>query len=231
MREEAQRADPVIERHDDRALIRQRLAAVERQRGRADRPAAAIDEDHDRPLLARPRRRPDIEIEAILARRLLAKIENRILGAQRLQAHRRIAVGDEIALPGDDRLRRLPAQLAHGRGGKRNALVARKLARTDADNCAAFDLDPRRRIGEGGARKGQRRKGKRPQRRAEHCEMRQGHRFLPFARSMAYPIAADSAEPASTPSWTRGSRSTPSKARVPMNKLMVKPMPPHTLTP
>ena len=69
MREEPERAEPVIERDDDRALTGKRFAVAVRARARAFGVRATEDPEHDRtPLGWRLCGRPDVQIQAVLAR-------------------------------------------------------------------------------------------------------------------------------------------------------------------
>src|SRR5437879_13922932 len=111
MSEVAQDADAVVEADEDRALLRNGFAVIHRHAAGAEREAAAVDPDHHRQLRARCRilTRPDVEIEAVLAGRLLAEIVVEIVPAQHLDALARQTIGVIIALPRLVLLRRAPA--------------------------------------------------------------------------------------------------------------------------
>ena len=60
--------EPVVDRHQDDALARQRRSVVDRQRARAAGERAAVDPDHHRQaVVLRLCRGPDVEVEAVLA--------------------------------------------------------------------------------------------------------------------------------------------------------------------
>ena len=65
--QEAERAEPVVDRHDDHvAAPREPRAVVEEGRARAHHERAAVDPDHHRAALRVGRGRPDVEREAVL---------------------------------------------------------------------------------------------------------------------------------------------------------------------
>src|SRR3546814_12413334 len=68
MRQKSQQPEPIIDRDDDNAPLRKLRAVVHRFRTAAPDQRAAVDPDHDRQL-ARIDGRPDVERQAILARR------------------------------------------------------------------------------------------------------------------------------------------------------------------
>ena len=71
MRQESKRIEPMIERDDDDALCRQIGPVIAGLGARTDDKAAAVDPHHDRHWRCGfQRRRPDVEVQAILARRL-----------------------------------------------------------------------------------------------------------------------------------------------------------------
>src|SRR5688500_9955050 len=73
MREEAERSETVVERHDHRALRREVLAVIPGQTARAAGEAAAVDPHHHGTAIVRAvRAGPDVEIEAVLGARRLA---------------------------------------------------------------------------------------------------------------------------------------------------------------
>src|SRR6185436_10960009 len=126
MREKAERADAIRQRDVDDALLRELFAVVVGHRSGADRETAPVDPDHDRHSLRAGSAwwRPDVQIEAILAGRLLAEVVVDVMCAQRLNAFRRCAIGVIRALPRRHRLRRTPAQLANRRRCERHAKIS-----------------------------------------------------------------------------------------------------------
>ena len=124
MRHVAEHADAIVEVDEDGAALGHVLAVVIGHARRAEGPAAAIDEDDHRAAVAGLGfgRRPDIEVEAVLAGRLLAEIVVDVVGAQHLDAFGPLAVGIPDAVPAD-RLRRLPAQLAGRRLGEGDSQI------------------------------------------------------------------------------------------------------------
>jgi hypothetical protein len=125
MREKAERTDAIGERYVDDTFLRQLLAAVVGHRRRADREAAAVDPDYDGHGLraGTARRRPDVQIEAILAGGFLAEVVIDVVRAQRLNALRSRALGVIGALPWRYGLRRTPAQIADRRCRERHAEI------------------------------------------------------------------------------------------------------------
>ena len=76
MREKAERVEAMVERDHDDAARGELRAVVARLRSRADREPAAVNPDHHRQRrVARLRRRPDVEIEAILADALDRRVD------------------------------------------------------------------------------------------------------------------------------------------------------------
>ena len=125
MREEAERSYAIGERDVDDAFRGEMLAAVVGHRRRPDGEAAAVDPDDDRHE-RRARivwRRPDVQVKAILARRLFAEVVIDVVRAQRLNAFGRGAIGMIGPLPRGHRLRWTPTQLAHRRRCERHAEV------------------------------------------------------------------------------------------------------------
>ena len=110
------RTEAIGDGHDDDAALRELVAPVERHRRRAVRIAAAVDPDHDGQAFSGcPRRRPDVQVEAVLARRgrRLARHRDAVLharGCERVRLAR--------ALPRRDRPRLAPTQLADGGAAK-----------------------------------------------------------------------------------------------------------------
>ena len=147
MREEAERADPIVEVDEHGAGLGHRLAVVVRHAGGADRVAAAVKEHDHGQLRAGPCRcgRPQVQIEAILAGRLLAEIMVDVVRTEDLHAFGATPVGVPHAVPADRR-RCLPAQRAHRRLGEGHAEIgahargeprARHLAAVDGEGVAA----------------------------------------------------------------------------------------------
>src|SRR5580765_7832167 len=124
MREEAERADPVVERGDDETFFREALAVVHRNRAGAFRESAAVDIHKYRPPLARPRRRPDVQIETVFARlpvshelmRPRLPFHDDVLNAVRPEG-----LGAADALPRWRGPWRPPTKWTNGRRGERNA--------------------------------------------------------------------------------------------------------------
>lgn len=136
MGQEAQRAEPVGHGHHQHATARQRIAVVQRHAGRTVVVAAAVDPDDHRQRPARPLgRRPDVQVEAVLADggRRLARHRHALLHAGRGEGGGRAHAG-----PGRQRGRFAPAQLAQRRGGPQQHLVRDTLLNLETR------LDPRR---------------------------------------------------------------------------------------
>ena len=86
--------------------------------------------------------RPYVEVEAILAGRLLAEIMIDVVASQHLDAFRRLAVRVIDALPALDRLRFSPTQFADRRRGEGNAEIGADAAFEDfAGYRTAVDRD------------------------------------------------------------------------------------------
>ena len=149
MREEAEQAEPVVDRHDHNTLLDEvdrvvvaALAADQR---------AAVDPHHHRQLRRRPRRtrRVDVQEEAVLIRALLAE-EPGGLRARRAEGRR-----VQHLPPARVRLWRLPAELADRRGRVRDAQELLHVVRDDAADEPACRLRDRAGCGCGAARVGQ----------------------------------------------------------------------------
>ena len=113
VREEAERAEAVVQRDDDGAFAREAVARVARLGARAAGEAAAVQPDHDGPaVVRRVGRRPDVQIEAVLARRR----RGRAFGppGRALRAARRVLGGRADAGPLRDGLRCAPTIRADG---------------------------------------------------------------------------------------------------------------------
>ena len=121
MGHEAKDAKPVAERHRDDPLRRHALAIIARLGTIARHEPAAIEIDKYRQLLpARLRRRPDVQIEAVLTHPIRTKVHV----AKDRTLH---TTGSELVrlahpLPAGNRLRWLPAVDAHRRRAKRHPL-------------------------------------------------------------------------------------------------------------
>ena len=136
--EEAERAEPVVERHHGHAALDERTAVPVRHGRRPVEEAAAVDPDHDRLAGLRVQGgRPDVEVEAVLARGR-AEVRAGVDGLDRGVAEvRRVA----HAVPGGGWLGRGPAQWAHRRGGKRQASEAVGTVFVPATNDSLLDAD------------------------------------------------------------------------------------------
>ena len=140
MREKAQRAEAVVDRDEDLALLDERNALIQRLVAEAALEAAAVDPEMHRQVLARRvRRRPDVQVQAVLALRVVQKRvhadEPAVLDAH-VAERRAIA----HARPGRGRLRRAPAQRAHRRRRVGNAAEHRDAVLLHAGNRAARRL-------------------------------------------------------------------------------------------
>ena len=127
--QEAERAQPVVDRHQDDALPSKRRAVEDERRPMPHLVAAAVEPDHDRPRTSvAGGRRPQIEIEAVLAAVEFAAAPDRGVGTDPLPARRAGLQGRTHAVPGRRRLRRPPAQVAHRRRGVGNAAEGEHVA-------------------------------------------------------------------------------------------------------
>src|SRR5215467_13501392 len=115
MRHEAKGAEAIVEVDEDGAAPGDALATIKRHAGGPDREPAAVNVDEHRQPGAELRvgGRPDIHVEAVLARRLLAKVMVEIVAAKNLDAFGRKAVGVVYTDPGLQRLRLSPSQLTN----------------------------------------------------------------------------------------------------------------------
>ncbi len=110
---ETERTKPVINRHDHGALAREIGAVVDRHRSRPQGIPAAMEKHHDRAgSSAGRRRRPHVQIEAVLALRLrgleVLPLVERARGWAWLRTDGREAVRLPRPLPRRDRLGRTP---------------------------------------------------------------------------------------------------------------------------
>ena len=124
MRKEPEHAEAVGDRDHHRALSREPMTVVVRLVGPAAAVAATVEEHHHRQRTLAPLpRRPDIEIQAVLADGEVG--EHRALGAETL-GHAAIPVEDAHALHAGGRERRgrtghAPAHEVHGRAPTQSA--------------------------------------------------------------------------------------------------------------
>jgi hypothetical protein len=141
MGEVAERAEPVIQRDQNDAFPGQRDAVADVAGAGAACQRAAVDPNKHRLPFASLRGRPDVEKKAVLVLRLQrpdvhgAALVLRLgtLGAiRRCVAH---------ACPGDDGLRRFPAQIADRRRGVRDAFEHGYAAIDSAGNLPAVHTD------------------------------------------------------------------------------------------
>jgi hypothetical protein len=139
MRQEAEHAQPMVGGDEDDVLLHEVVSVMPRLGCRTGLKPAAVNPDHHGP---RRRggggRRPDVQVQTIFAGR---PVEDDVAEDRALHA-----VGTELgglahARPWDDRLRRLPPEVAHRRRRERNALEDACLAVGDG---RAFDLTRRR---------------------------------------------------------------------------------------
>ena len=148
VRHETERPQTVVEGDQHDAMTRQVATHEHRVAASALLKGAAVKPDHDRPArVGRRRRAPDVEVQAVFAHRLRA----RVLGVDRagraagLQALRGQRAGRPHAAPGLDRLRRPPAQRPQRRrrvgNAKKGANAALRVV--PADEPPAVDGDDR----------------------------------------------------------------------------------------
>jgi len=124
MREKTEYPYPVVGRHKDHPFFSHRLPVIDQHITPAARERTSIDEYQNRPpLLHRPGRRPDIQIQAILADRFLG---DQVLLHPHIKRHRLILhrARPELRtvphpIPGHRRLRSPPPQNPHRRRRKR----------------------------------------------------------------------------------------------------------------
>src|SRR5262245_34390760 len=134
MREESERAEPVIEGDDDGTFGREVLAVIPGETAGAAGEASAIDPHHHRTLVVGAgRTRPNVGVKAIFAARRFARGRSggrRLAGGRSATSAARIGtrrarraerIGLSYAIPPRRRLRRSPPVLTERRGGERNA--------------------------------------------------------------------------------------------------------------
>src|SRR5262245_13287801 len=123
MGEVAERAEAIIDRHQNDSFFRQGSPVIGASRARSARQRAAMNPDHDRTFFARPGRGPHVEVETIFALLSRRRVIERALRVRRLRAIRTEVVALANALPRSYRLRSFPAQFAHRRGCERYASI------------------------------------------------------------------------------------------------------------
>src|SRR5262245_37106374 len=123
MCEIAERAETIIDRHQNDPFFRQGRPFIGAGRARSARQRAAVNPDHDRPLFAGFGRSPYVEIETIFALLARRRVIERALGVRRLRAIRTEVVDLANSFPPGYGLRSFPAQFAHWRGSEWYAFV------------------------------------------------------------------------------------------------------------
>ena len=115
MREETERAEPVVDRNQDDAALGEVDAVVHALVAPAERQPATVNPDHDRLIGVRTRgRRPDVEEEAILGKRRQG-LAGQLCKAGTLRADFAELGGRADAFPCGRGHWGLPARLAGGR--------------------------------------------------------------------------------------------------------------------
>jgi hypothetical protein len=146
--EEPEQAEPVVERdHDDAVVLGEELAGVEqpdveerhRLLGRAVDVAAAVDPHHHRRVPGRGRRRPHVEVQAVLV--VAREVLQRRVGELRAALAERGGVARRR--PRRRLLGRLPAQIADRRLRVRDAEELQAGADHHALDVACRGRDPR----------------------------------------------------------------------------------------
>ena len=141
MREVAERAKPIVERDQDDVLLGQSAAVANIARARAAVERTPVDPHEHRPRLSSLRCGPHIEKETVFAlflERTGVDRSARVLGLRTLGPVDRAV---PRSLPGDDRLRRTPPQIANRRRRVGNASETANAVRQDPGNSAAVDVD------------------------------------------------------------------------------------------
>ena len=149
MDQEAEDAEPVVDRDQDDALLGPDLAVELGLVPPAAGVGAAVDPHRHRQLLARLARGrgPDIQVQAVLAEFRILPVEFTGPGVAGivvdLHGARAEGVGHLHAFPGNDGLGFLPAQVPDGRGGERDSLVDIDSVdgRFDSLDLSALDLE------------------------------------------------------------------------------------------
>ena len=150
MREETQRAHPVVDRHHDDAFARERRTVVHRHAAGTEDQRAAMDPDQNRAIArAFLQWRPDIEVEAVFgdAARIAAVGDGQL---RILDAGIAEAVRAARAFPRHDRLWRPPAQTTDRWGGVGDAAEHRDAVFAATFQHARIGLGQRDDIGPGG---------------------------------------------------------------------------------
>jgi hypothetical protein len=161
--QKAQDAQAVIDGHHDHALAGQIFAVVSNPAAGTVHKSTAVDPDHDgKTIIGRFGRRPDIQIQAILARGRRRSAVKAVGGKRRLRAGiaglRRLT----DTFPRWCGLRRFPSQVAHWRRGKRDPSIDTHI-RAAADRARKLTLLDANRIGN-------RSDGLRPEGQAQNAE-------------------------------------------------------------
>src|SRR6266404_8291206 len=145
MGEKAEGSEPIVERDDDRALLRERRGVVAFFAAESGPEAAAVDPDKDGKREAgggkRQRFRPDVEVETVL----------RNAGGERIDVAVRLVLDAVVAeltcgahiAPVLRGLRRFPAQLTDRRGGVGDAAKHHHAGGVEALEGAGVDRDAR----------------------------------------------------------------------------------------
>ena len=169
--EEPEDVQAVVERHLHHVVIPRHLRPIMRREfiGGAERETAAVEIDHDR-TIAGQRRRPDIQLEHVLADETIGPLlKERVFdGVEIVERLRTVrAIGDGVAGlgPALGRLGRQPAVLAASVGTVRNALE-------DVD--VVLNIAANRAVLRSNGRVLRRRAG--PRSRANTCSLRARHR-------------------------------------------------------
>ena len=126
----AERPEPVVDGHQHHAPLREPRSVVGDIGAVADGQPAAVNPDQHRGAVLRLRRRPDVQVEAVLVHPVHARVVERPHGGGNRALHarrhrfRRVA----HARPRGCRLGGTPSQVAHRRGRERHAPVDHDLA-------------------------------------------------------------------------------------------------------
>ena len=156
----AERPEAVVDGDQHHAALGQPRPVVGDVGAVADGQPAAVNPDEHRRAVVRPRRRPDVQVEAVLVHAVDAGVVERPhRGGQRALHARRRGLGRVAhALPGRRRLGGTPPQIAHRRGRERHAPVDHDLVaerRRRSRELPALDgHDPAGVLAHGGCRAG-----------------------------------------------------------------------------
>jgi hypothetical protein len=147
MRQKAECAEPIVDRDDDRALLREPRTVVSFFAAESGEETAAVDPHEygtrDAGSGKRERTRPDIEIEAILRDPSGERIDVAV-GLVLDAVVAELTCGANTT-PAFCRSRRLPPQSADWRCGVRNSAKDHHARSVEAFEGASVDGDPRRR--------------------------------------------------------------------------------------